>query len=1374
MKLKSRSISPFAAILVALTPAMPSAAADFTWTGTTSNVANLPANWNTGGIPATVAPVGADNILIDVSSPNPTNIPSGNWDRRGAGTTTITGTGVVNANTGSARLLNNGVFNLSGGQLNHAGEYFIVGNGGTGAFTQSGGALTSTHRRGFFLSDGATCLGSTFTLSGGTMNVTSSGVDSVDRRLRSVWLGKGGENTVAADATGDTFLVTGGTATFTRTHATNLYDLIVSRNSSLQVQGGTVSFDKYSEFRIGYGFNLDLGTTPSGATNSNITVSGGTLNVTGGTNVRVGFADPGSILVSAGAFNLSGILSIGTGGSKGTLTMSGGTLTETNTGTDIIGGGNNGNATVSLSGTSVLNAPTTKWKSGDSGGSGNTCSAVISLSDSASLTLKQFTIGHLGSATATETVTLAGNSALTVNEFITIGRDDNTAQSGMVSSLNLNGGTLATKYIIKGSDTSDATRNLIRSNGGKIKALATEADFFKNGTLTGGRVYVDLQAGGLVFDTNGFDIGILNGLNGTGGLTKQGAGTLTLGGQNTYTGTTTINAGTLNAVTGGSLAGPCSLAAGTALTVSGSPYSSWQVPDLSLADGTSISLLHFDPATYSAPAISATNSLAPNGTVTVNVPGTLAVGSFQIIAYPIGGSIGGGGLSAFQLGTLPRGVVASLVDSNNTVTLEVSAINPLVWRGNAGPAWDINNTTNWSLSGSPGKYLENDNVRFDDTAAGSTDVTLATTVSPSNMTFDHSVNDYSLGGAGSISGTGGLTKLGTGTLTIACSNTYTGATTVNAGTLRIGDGVADGSLASPVVVNDANVVFNTTVSSVVSGNLSGYGTTTGLTKTGPGAQVLTGETNTYSGPVNIDAGTLQFGDGVSNGNPGASCAYGVAGGATLRLHRATAGTVMWGNITGTGTLALNSVQAVNGTANWGALSLPSGFTGTLRVENGRVGCDMGIAALGGASKVAVLAGAQVLCFSSTEPYNVPIEIAGTGWGENGYPGGLRLAASGTATWAGGVTLTANSGIMAQRLANFTVTGPITGAYQCEFYAGDPVGDSGTLSIAPATPNTYASTRINGRPNGSVVAGNANAFSTGPLEVAGAILKLDGNSLTFASLSGTGGAIGNYSASTDAVLTVGDGSSTAYAGVIRDGATASLALYKTGAGTLALTGANTYTGNTTVGAGVLSMSIPFLADTSTVSVAAGAQLDLNTGTAADTVAELVLGGVSVPPGTYNSSHATYGSFFTGTGSIVIVGGYDSWASDADLTAENNGPLQDPDHDGTANLMEFYLNGNPLASDPAILPARELDATYLMLTFSRRDDAEADVATQAVQYGSNLSGWTGVPIGAVSAGADVNGVIVDVAENGDSPDTITVRIPRALAPSGTLFGRLQISR
>lgn len=105
------------------------------------------------------------------------------------------------------------------------------------------------------------------------------------------------------------------------------------------------------------------------------------------------------------------------------------------------------------------------------------------------------------------------------------------------------------------------------------------------------------------------------------------------------------------------------------------------------------------------------------------------------------------------------------------------------------------------------------------------------------------------------------------------------------------------------------------------------------------------------------------------------------------------------------------------------------------------------------------------------------------------------------------------------------------------------------------------------------------------------------------------------------------------GVIGDGTDGGkLALVKNEAGTWTLTGANTYTGDTTVSGGILSITQAYLDDDSTVTVGSGAVLDLDF-TGVDTIAALTLGGANMAPGTYNSIN--YGSFLTGDGSLLVV-------------------------------------------------------------------------------------------------------------------------------------------
>jgi autotransporter-associated beta strand protein len=93
------------------------------------------------------------------------------------------------------------------------------------------------------------------------------------------------------------------------------------------------------------------------------------------------------------------------------------------------------------------------------------------------------------------------------------------------------------------------------------------------------------------------------------------------------------------------------------------------------------------------------------------------------------------------------------------------------------------------------------------------------------------------------------------------------------------------------------------------------------------------------------------------------------------------------------------------------------------------------------------------------------------------------------------------------------------------------------------------------------------------------------------------------------------------------------LIKTGTGTWTLNQANTYTGNTTVKAGTLVVNYPNFANSSTVSVTNGAMLDLGAVDFTNTVAGLVLGGVSRAPGQYNAT--TDPTYLAGSGSLLVV-------------------------------------------------------------------------------------------------------------------------------------------
>ena len=114
---------------------------------------------------------------------------------------------------------------------------------------------------------------------------------------------------------------------------------------------------------------------------------------------------------------------------------------------------------------------------------------------------------------------------------------------------------------------------------------------------------------------------------------------------------------------------------------------------------------------------------------------------------------------------------------------------------------------------------------------------------------------------GDISGSGSLRQVGSGTTILTGNNSYTGGTTIAAGTLQIGNGGTTGSIVGDVV-NDGVLAFNRSNTLTLAVNISGSGS---VQQIGSGTTILTG-TNTYSGDTTVSSGRLQFGDGSASGS----------------------------------------------------------------------------------------------------------------------------------------------------------------------------------------------------------------------------------------------------------------------------------------------------------------------------------------------------------------------------------------------------------------------------------------------------------------------------------------------------------------------------
>ncbi|MBC8095987.1 MAG: autotransporter-associated beta strand repeat-containing protein, partial [Akkermansiaceae bacterium] len=193
--------------------------------------------------------------------------------------------------------------------------------------------------------------------------------------------------------------------------------------------------------------------------------------------------------------------------------------------------------------------------------------------------------------------------------------------------------------------------------------------------------------------------------------------------------------------------------------------------------------------------------------------------------------------------------------------------------------------------------------------------------------------------SGTISGTGGVRQQGSGTTILPLNNTYSGAITINSGTLQIGTGGASGSFSNASsVANAGALVINRTGTLAYGGTISGIGS---LTLQG-GANLLLNSSNTFSGATTISAGKIILGanGSLANSSPinissGASLDASAAGG--LILNGAGGGQVIAGNggVAGAITSGGNTRLSPGGDGVIGTLTLSNALTlngGTLTIN----------------------------------------------------------------------------------------------------------------------------------------------------------------------------------------------------------------------------------------------------------------------------------------------------------------------------------------------------------------------------------------------------------------------------------------------------------
>ncbi len=563
--------------------------------------------------------------------------------------------------------------------------------------------------------------------------------------------------------------------------------------------------------------------------------------------------------------------------------------------------------------------------------------------------------------------------------------------------------------------------------------------------------------------------GVISDGGGLFGLTKTGAGALTLSGANTYGGDTTITAGLLIAdrLTGGNIS---ALGSGT-LRLSGgalrTDVTGTYAQDVVFTAGTS--------SVFSAAA----GQLAQIG---VN----LAV---RESATAIFGVAGVAGTAYVNAATVTIDASATIVVAGGTLAGRTdfgTALRSGSTRVDAGATLDLRDASSptiRNLSGAgevkiPGGTVESPGLSL--TVDGGASTTFSGVIS-------------GLNGSSSVLVTTRPGTTGTGTVVLAGANTYAGGTRIcDCTVLQLGNGGTSGSILNNVA-NAGTLAFNRSDSHTFAGVISNDALTAGsagkVVQMGPGTTILTG-TNTYSGGTTISAGTLSV---SRDANLGAA-----AGGLTFN------GGVL--QITGTSFTTARAITFGNG---GGGLDIAdAAFTFTLGTAltgpGGFSKAGPGTAVLSGANTYSgatsvtdgTLRANAAGAFSPNSAFTV---AAGATLALNGFTQSIgSLAGAGTAA-IGAATLTAGG-----NNSSTTFSGAITGTGGLVKTGSGTLSLTGTSAFTGATSLNAGMLVVNGSLAGSVVTLNGGTLGgTGTVgginAVAGAVAP--GNSIGTLAVAG---------------------------------------------------------------------------------------------------------------------------------------------------------------------------------------------------------------------------------------------------------------------------------
>ncbi len=906
---------------------------------------------------------------------------------------------------------------------------------------------------------------------------------------------------------------------------------------------------------------------------------------------RVGNAlgSTGTVNQTGGAITWSGgnQLLVGAGAGTGTYNLSAGTITGFASATRgvLLGINTNSTGTFNLSGTGILAMSTAMLQLSRSDAVADHATGIFNQTGGTA-TFGTLTIGGgAGSQWAfnSGTLNLTGGTFV-ANAFTLLGAGDNST-----SVINIGGSALVTLPAFP-TARGLATTSTLNFDGGTLRPLASSAVYL------GGLTNAFVKAGGAAIDTNNFNITVSQPLltdpvSTGGGLAKSGAGNLTLTGASTYTGATNVSGGTLTTDVGGSINGSSGVAITGGAKLVQLNTTTAIAPAVTLTQGTvdgvgtintlnvadlagnvvtngngSTNALTFGNLTFNGDAtvnintagsvsVTVTNALTTtvaNGQVTINVP-VAPIWSNGATYNLIGFGSFGGAVSDFTKGTIAglggrqSATLGSTGPTNGFITLSIVGDSP-VWTGATSGVWSttpINTPFNWKLqtAGADTEFLTGDTVIFDDTATGTTDLVINdATVAPVSTFFNNATKTYTLGGTNGIT-SGFVVKSGAGPVTINTANTYTGGTTVNAGTVNIGNASALGAAASTLTLSGGTL-----------DNTSGAALTTNNHPL-----VINGDfAFTGTNPLNLGAGAANLGS---------------AGGAA-RTVTVNASTLTLGGVIANGTTANGITKAGNGTL---LLTAANTYTGTTTINAGAV-IVQNNAALGTNASGTTISGTGTLDVSGTLAANAlnlgteVITVSGSGVGgagaivNNGTNDQInalgRLVLAGDATIGGSKRWDLRSSTPTLNMGGFNLTK--VGGNQVSL-VGVTVSNPGNITINGGIFGVETTTNLGGSAANAI---NVNEFAT---------LNLFGNTIPVAwTVNLTDGTLAqnNTNATVSGAVTLTGANTITGTGtnLTLTGAISGLGGFtKTGAVQLNLSGDNSYDGTTAISVGRVVIS-----------------------------------------------------------------------------------------------------------------------------------------------------------------------------------------------------------